>query len=104
MEKLTRIKMFSFAKFQAIVMALVGLLAGILYSFGGFIIDVLVSFKLLNSSQTDGLSYGTVLAFGAVIGMPVLFAMLGYILGLMEAILFNIFSSRFGGINIDFKQ
>jgi len=32
---------FSFAKFQAVLVALVGLLAGILYSFGGLIIDAL---------------------------------------------------------------
>lgn len=89
--KLKKIKAFSLAKFQAVLLAYVGLLAGILYSFGGLIYDLL----------TIGLNLGTALAFLALIGMPVIFAVFGFILGLVEAILFNLFANWLGGIEID---
>lgn len=101
---LQRIRIFAFAKFQAILMALVGLLAGILYSFGGLIIDILVSSGWITSSETPGLSYGTVLAFGALIGMPIIFAISGFLAGIVEAILYNLFAKWFGGLKIDFGQ
>jgi len=59
-------------------MALLGLLAGILYSFGGLIIDILVSFGWITSSETPGLSYGTVFAFGALIGIHSYLHWLGF--------------------------
>lgn len=103
MKTLNRIRVFSFAKFQAVLMALVGLLGGTLYSFGGFIIDALVSFGWITSEETPGLSYGTVLAFGAIIGMPFLFAASGFLTGIVEAVLYNIFAKWFGGLKIDFE-
>jgi hypothetical protein len=56
-------------------MAYLGLGCGILYSFGGLLHDLL----------TIGLNLGTALAFMALIGMPVLFGTLGFILGLLIA-------------------
>ncbi len=104
MEKLQRIRIFTFAKFQAVLMAFVGLLAGILYSFGGLIIDILVSNGWITSSETPGLSYGTLLAFGALIGMPIIFASAGFLAGIVEAILYNLFAKWFGGLKINFEH
>ena len=101
MAKVKKIGVLSFAKLHAVIMAIVGLLAGVLYSFGGLIIDVLVSIGWITSSETPGLSFGTVLAFGALIGMPIIFAAFGFIVGLIEAFLYNLFSRWFGGIEID---
>jgi hypothetical protein len=104
MKELKKIKVFPFAKFQAILMALVGLLTGIVYSFGGFIIDTLVSLEWMTTTETPGLSYGTILAFGALIGMPLMAATAGFLIGLVEAILYNLFAGWIGGIKIDFGQ
>ena len=104
MGRLRRIKIFAFAKFQAFLMGLVGIVCGILYSFGGLIIDILVSIGWVSSSETPGLSFGTILAFGALIGMPVLFATIGFLLGIIEAILYNLFTKWFSGLNVNFKQ
>ena len=93
MAKLKKIGMFSFAKFQAVLMALVGLIFGILYSFGGAIYDVLT---------TGSVNLGTALAFLALIGMPIMFATFGFIVGLIAAFLYNLFARWFGGIEIDF--
>ena len=104
MEKLRKLRVFSFVKFHAVMGTLIGLLCGILYSFGGLIIDVLVSRGWVTSQETPGLSYGTLLAFGALIGMPIIGATLGFLLGLIEAILYNVFAKWLGGIKLDFEQ
>lgn len=67
--------------------AIIGLIFGIFYSFGGFIIDLMVSAHLLSTVTmgTSGLGIGTLLAFGAIIGMPAIFAILSIILGIILA-------------------
>ena len=50
MGKIKRIKVFQLAKFQAILLTLIGLICGVLYSFGGLIIDTLVSAGILSST------------------------------------------------------
>lgn len=80
------------------------MLAGVLYSFGGLIVDILVSIGWITSSETPGLSYGTILALGELIGMPVLFAIGGFVAGIVEAILFNLFSKWFIGLKLDFER
>jgi len=84
----------SLAKFRAVLFVFVGLVAGIFYSFGGVIVDVLFI----------GLIFGTALPFFAIIGMPITFAPFGFIIGLFEAFLYNIFARKYGGIEIDFER
>ncbi len=90
MKKLRKIGIPSSVKFATAVMALVGLLAGILYSFGGLIIDTLVTIGWITTSETSGLSYGTVLAFGALVGMPLIGAVIGFLVGTIGAFLYNL--------------
>jgi hypothetical protein len=96
MAKIETIRVHSFAKFQAVLMAPVGLLAGILYSFGGAIYEVLSPQLQLNP--------GSALAFLALIGMPITFAAFGFIVGLVEAVLYNPFARWLGGLEMDFVQ
>ena len=95
MTKARKFGALSFAKLQAVMMAIVGLIAGMLYSFGGAIYDVLT---------TGSVNLGTALAFLALIGMPVIFAASGFVLGLIQAPLYNLFATRFGGIEIEIIQ
>ena len=92
MAKLKKIRIFSLAKLQGILFSYVGLLCGIFYSFGGFIYDL---------ATTGSLNLGTALAFFALIGMPLIFASFGFIVGIILAVLYNLFSRLFGGANID---
>ena len=103
MKKIKRIKILNFAKLQTCIGALIGLLLGIIYSFGGLIVDSLVTLDLITTTETPGLSYGTLLAFGALLGMPAIFAVFGFILGIVGALLYNLYAKWFGGIEIDIK-
>lgn len=94
---LKKLNIISFATFQSVLFALIGLVLGIIYSIGGFLVDCLVSLNLLEAENmnTPGLSYGTILALGAIIGMPVIAAIIGFALGILEAVLYNIFVKWF---------
>ncbi len=96
MKKNSKINILDYAKFQALIFALLGLLAGVIYSFGGFFIDLFVSLGWLISTETPGLSEGTVLAFGALLGMPLIAATFGFITGIVGATLYNLFVKWIG--------
>lgn len=98
MKKLNNINVFEFAKFQGFLMTLVGLFVGVIYSFGGFIVDTLESLQWINTNETTGLSYGTLLAFRALIKMSILFGISEFLLGVFRS-LFNLCVKRF----INFK-
>jgi len=104
MARSKKIKVMSFAIFQGFLGALLGLIAGIIYSFGGLLIDTFVTIGWITSSETPGLSSGTLLAFGALIGMPIIGTVAGLFLGIIEALLFNLVAGWFGGLDIDFKK
>lgn len=89
------IGVLSSSKLLAFLMAVVGLIAGILYSFGGAIYDVLT---------TGSVNLGTALAFLALIGMPIIFAIPGFIVGAIGAFLYNLVAGWVGGIEMDFDQ
>ena len=99
-----KLNVFSFALMQAKLLALIGLLLGIIYAFGGLVIDSIVSMNLISIAETPGLSMGTLLAFGALIGMPLIGLVSGYILGIIEAILFNLTTTRIGGRKLNFNS
>ena len=100
MAEVRTVGLFSLARFQAVLFALLGLLAGLLYSFGGLIIDLLVSSGWTASTETPGLGSGTALAFLAIIGMPLLFGACGFIVGIIEAALYNFSVRWWGGMRV----
>ena len=102
-----KINILKYAKFQGLICAFVGLLLGFLYSFGGLAVDALVSFELTDPiiwEDTPGLSKGTLLAFIAIIVMPIYFGILGFIFGIFGAFLFNKLKHPFKNIDTNFKQ
>ena len=94
MAKLKKLGVLSSAKLLATLMALVGLISGILYAFGGFIYELL----------TGTLNAGRALAFWALIGMPIAFAIPGLIAGAIGALLYNLVTRWIGGIETDFEE
>jgi hypothetical protein len=91
---INRVGILSLAKMQALLLSFLGLIAGILYSLGGLIYDVY---------NTGGVNIGTALAFLALIGMPLIFAIFGFVVGIFEAILYNVFAKWFGGIELNIE-
>lgn len=82
---------FNYVKFCAMLGALIGFVVGVFYAFGGLMLDTMVSLDLLSAGTmgTSGLGFGTILAFGALIGMPVIFALFSVPIGILIAGTFN---------------
>ncbi|MCG8415723.1 MAG: hypothetical protein MI746_16030 [Pseudomonadales bacterium] len=85
MAKLQRIGVLFTAKLAALSMGVLGLVAGVFYSFGGFFFELF----------TDSLNAGTALAFLALLGMPLLFAVSGFLAGGTVAVIYNV-AARLG--------
>ena len=97
MAELRNVDIFSVSYKVGKIMGLLGLVAGILYSVGGLVVDTLVTLDLIQSTDTPGLSLGTALAFGALLGMPLIFGVVGLSLGLVVALIYNLLIRLLGG-------
>ena len=62
-------------KSAAVLGLILGLVCGILYAFGGLVLDII----------QGNLGWGTVLAFGALVGMPVIGTLAGAVFGFVLA-------------------
>lgn len=93
-----RVRVVRFAIFQMTIFGLIGLLCGVFYAFGGLLIDTIVTLGLLapERTETPGLSYGTFLAFGALIGMPFIGLFFGFMAGLIGGVVFNFIVPKIG--------
>jgi|GEM_PF-1082931 len=80
-------EIFSYAELLFILFAALGFVAGVFYAFGGLVIDTLLTIGWVapETFGTTGLGWGTVLAFGALIGMPLLFGVSGWGIGFIIA-------------------
>ena len=79
-----RKQVVQFVLFQTLTVGSIGVVLGIVYSFGGALLD----------GVTSGLNEGTLLAFGALIGMPLLFAVAGFLLGAFQFAFFGKWLSK----------
>ena len=83
------------ARVQAYLLGLIGLVLVLIYAIGGLIYDSFVTLDWISSSSSSGLSLGTLFAFGAIVGMPIAFAFMGYVMGIVEAACHKILIAKF---------
>ena len=92
MAKLKKVGVLFLAKLLTIIMVFIGIIAGTLYAVGGAIYDVLT---------TNSVHLGTALAFLALLGMPIIFGLVGFLAGVIGALIYNIVARWFGGIELE---
>jgi len=97
MMKVKRLEVLPFVRLHTLIGIIIGLSLGIVYSVGGFFIDLFVTLGWISSvsAGTPGLIYGTILAFGALAGIPIIFGMFGFAIGLIGVIVYNLFVRYF---------
>ncbi len=98
MKKLKKIGVLSLAKFQGIMMALMGLLIGLM----AYLLQAL----LLSTSSAETPEAQIAASFGplAIIFFPVAYGIMGFIMGSIVAALYNLISRFVGGIEVEFKD
>ncbi|NDV90655.1 hypothetical protein GTH32_05515 [Alteromonas sp. 345S023] len=104
MAKRNRLAVHPFAKFQAFLFGLVGALLGFIYAIGGLALDILISVGILGSlpGVSSGLGLGSSMAFGAILGIPLILMLAGYVIGTIEAHAYNVFVKFSTSLNTDF--
>src|SRR4030067_2628526 len=96
---LKKIGPFSLAKIGGIIYAVLGLLVGIFIS----MLAVLGGFASSLTSESSSPIIGMFLGVGAIIILPIFYAILGFIIGAIVAWLYNVFAGVVGGIELDLQ-
>ena len=102
MKKLKKIDVLSFAKFQTVLMAMVGLLVGVVFSFFGFIWQAFAG-RFIEAGNTMP-PFAAGLGMAALIILPVIYAVVGFFSGLIGAALFNLVTAITGGIKVQLED
>ena len=98
---LRRIGPFSCAKVSAILYALLGLIAGFFISAGALFMSAIAS--RMSHSPEGGL-FAALFGVGAIIFMPIFYGILGFIMGLITAWLYNLVAGWVGGVEVEFES
>jgi hypothetical protein len=95
---LNKIGVFSAGKITAVLYAGLGLIAGVFISMFSF----LGAFAGAMSEQ-EGALIGLFFGVGAVIFLPVFYGIMGFIGGIITALLYNLAAGVIGGLELDLE-
>ncbi len=93
MVKIKRIGVLSSGKIFGILYALMGLIFGAIMT--------LISFVGFTSSSAGLGIFGALFGLGAMIFLPIFYGGMGFIFGLIIALLYNLVSSWVGGLEVE---
>ncbi|MFC1648565.1 hypothetical protein ACFL1B_03820 [Nanoarchaeota archaeon] len=92
--ELKKIGVWSLAKIQCIIMAVFGLIMGIIQFMA-----------LITSNTATGVSEDLyVYPWLPIVVMPIFYAILGFLIGALGAWLYNILAKKIGGIQLELKK
>ena len=97
---LKRIAPLSMAKIMGIMYAALGLLAGIFIS----MLSLAGVFASSMLEDGPGSLVGMFIGVGAIIFLPILYGILGFIMGAVAALLYNLFARIVGGVEFEFEE
>jgi putative exporter of polyketide antibiotics len=106
MFELKKVGVLSLAKISAFIMAIIGLLLGCLYALMGVWMNKLISGMTPEMQAKAGIEPGMGMLFGpwAILILPIVYGIIGLISGLFGGWLYNIISSKIGGIKIELSK
>jgi len=102
--RIRKLGVLSVAKMYAVMMLVISLLIAIPY--GLFIIV----FSLIGAGSAGGDAAimlgggGIVMGLGVMIGMPIMYALMGFVFGALGALIYNVFAGMVGGIEIEVEN
>ncbi len=101
--RIKKLGVLSVAKMYAVIMLVVSLLISIPY--GLFI--MLFGAVAMGSGAKEGLAAGggaIVIGILVMIGLPIMYAVFGFIFGALGALLYNLFAGFVGGIEVEVES
>ncbi len=102
MKTLKKIDIMSFAKFQTILMAMIGVLVGVMIAFFGFIFQAFAG-RFIEEGASDFGMFGMGLGMAALFILPLVYAVMGFIVGVIGGALFNLVCKISGGIKVELE-
>ena len=92
MQEIKKIDFLSLGKILGIIYIFIGLVIGVIYS--------IVSFINVLLGTTEIIYF---IGLFSIIIMPIFYGVLGFVSGILSAIIYNIASSKIGGIKIELR-
>ncbi len=105
--RIRKLGILSLAKIYAVMMLVMSLLISIPY---GLFIIIFALIGGAGAGQTDGFAGlavgggGIIIGLLVMIGLPIMYAILGFIVGAIGALIYNIFAGLVGGVEIEVEN
>ena len=101
--QIKRMGVFSCAKIYSITLAAMGLIIGVIY---GLIFIVLGGAMMAGGGRDAGMAGGSTLVIGLVmmIAIPVMYGIIGFIGGIIGALVYNIAAGVVGGLELEIEN
>jgi hypothetical protein len=98
-----RVGVFSLAKIQSVVMAAVGLVIGVPLG----LIMMIFGAAIMAAGGSDGRAGGGVgigIGLFYMIGLPIMYGVLGFVTGAISALVYNVASGFLGGLELELEN
>ncbi|MCQ6963338.1 hypothetical protein [Methanolobus chelungpuianus] len=89
---ITKISVLSLGKIMGIIYAILGLIFGIIMTLFSFTMG-----PMMYSQGTGGMLFGA----GAIIALPIFYCVLGFLSGVITALVFNAVTGVIGGLELE---
>jgi hypothetical protein len=90
---LTKIGVFSLGKIFGVIYAIMGLIAGAIFS--------LMSLGMGSAMGNEGAFAGMLFGVGAIITVPIFYGIMGFVGGILTALIYNVVTGFIGGLEIE---
>ena len=102
--RIKKLGILSVAKMQGVMGLVIGLIIGVIYGL------IIIAYSLLGASILKGNSSlavgggGVVVGIVAMIAIPLIYGIVGFIGGAIGALLYNLFAGMVGGVEIEVEN
>jgi hypothetical protein len=102
--RIKKLGVLSVAKMQGVMGLVIGLIIGVIYGL------IIIAYSLLGASILKGNSSlavgggGVVVGIIAMIAIPIIYGIIGFIGGALGALLYNLFAGMVGGVEIEVES
>lgn len=99
MQEIKKVGIFSFAKIEAALGAIIGFILGLIWAVIGATLFGVADMAGAVMPRGFGLLFGV----AAIIILPIIYAVIGFIAGIIVAFLYNVIAGWIGGIEIELE-
>ena len=98
-----RFGVISLAKMYGLLMFIFGLIIGVIYGLFFIVFGAAMSAAAGNSNATISGVSSAVMGIGFMIGVPIFYGILGFVMGAIGALIYNALSGIIGGVKFDLE-